>query len=51
MPDLMISQPISRHLRGTMAEPGSRRSTSSGLAITNVLGTFVQLNGDDLDAA
>jgi hypothetical protein len=48
----MISQPISWHLRGGMelvGAPGARRSTSSGLAIANVLGTCVQLNGDGLD--
>jgi hypothetical protein len=50
----MISQPISWHLRGGMAQvggAGARRSTSSGLAIANVLGTGVQLNGDGLDPA
>ncbi len=31
--------------------PGARRSTSSGLAIVNVLGTGVQLKGDGLDPA
>ena len=34
-----------------MRAPRARRSTSSGLAIANVLGTGVQLNGDCLDPA
>ncbi len=34
-----------------LGAPGARRSTSSGLAIANVLGTCVQLNGDSLDPA
>ncbi len=33
------------------AVAGARRSSSSDLAIANVLGTGVQLNGDGLDAA
>ncbi len=50
----MISQPISWHLCGRFALVGgarrqARRSTSSGLAIANVLGTCVQLNSDGLD--
>jgi hypothetical protein len=32
-----------------LGAPGARRSTSSALAIANVLGTCVQLNGDSLD--
>jgi hypothetical protein len=32
-----------------LGAPGARRSTPSGLAIANVLGTRVQLNGDGLD--
>ncbi len=34
-----------------MGAPGARPFTSLGLAIANVLGTCVQLNGDGLDPA
>jgi len=34
-----------------LGAPASSRSTSSGLAIANVLGTGVELNGDSLDPA
>jgi hypothetical protein len=34
-----------------LGAPASSRSASSGLAIANVLGTGVQLNGDSLDPA
>jgi uncharacterized protein YfiM (DUF2279 family) len=58
--DLMISQPLSWHLRAWMARrgglagaPGPRRSSGStsssgesGIAVANVLGTYLQVNAD-----
>jgi hypothetical protein len=46
----MLSQPMSWHLCGGGERVGApAQATGSGLAITNVLGTGVQLNSDGLD--